>query len=327
MTLTSIKTINLSKLLLFLSITIVLALAPFFVSPYYVKFLMIILYWTALTISWDFFSGLTNYVSLAAATFLGVGVYFMAILAKTFHFAIVVLLASVFCFIIALGIGITTLKLRGVYFAIFTFGLTELVKNVIQWWEINVNRTVGRFIVFYELNTAYHIMLIVTLATFLLITYLRNSKLGLALRLIGECEEAAVHLGVNASLYKTLGFALSSLLITSIGCSLSTQWTYVEPGIAFNINYAFTPLTMALLGGSGTTYGPILGALIYSLISEVLIYRYKGYYMITFGSTLVILVLFLPKGIAGVIKKLRELRMAGVIKKLRSLRIRVTRRS
>jgi len=303
----SSTSITLSRLLPLPLITLALALAPFFVSTYYLKLLMIIMYWSGMAISWDFFSGLTKYVSLGSSIFFGVGVYSMAIFGQTLPFAIVVLLAIAFGALIALCVGMVTLRLKGVYFSIFTFGLVELIKNVIEWWEINVNFTVGRYIAYFEFNVVYYIVLFGTIAILLLAFYLRNSKLGLALRMIGECEDAAIHVGVDARLYKTLGFIISSLFFTFIGCCISTQWTYIEPKIAFDPTYTFTPVVMALLGGSGTAYGPILGAIIYSLVGELLIFRFKGYYMITFGLTLIFLVLFLPQGIAGAVKKLRSL--------------------
>src|SRR4030042_1919618 len=106
-----------------------------------------ILVYLILTVSWTMFSGPTGYISLAPAAFFGVGIYTSAILGKEFPVLIVVLLGGVFSVALAAFVGAITLRLRGIYFIVFTFGLVLLISSVLLWYEIKFTGTRGRFIV------------------------------------------------------------------------------------------------------------------------------------------------------------------------------------
>lgn len=263
---------------------------------------MSVLYWVALAVSWNFFSGTTKYISLGSAAFFGVGVYMVA-LSK--DLIVGFSLAAFLGFTISLAVGLVTLRLSGMYFAIFTFGLSELLKNVILWWETTISGTVGRWMLPVQSHLTYYIVLSVSLAILLLIIFMRRSKLGLALKAIGECEDAAAHLGINVSLYKTLGFAISSTMVSIVGACLATRWTYIDPRIAFDLLYSFMPAIMVLLGGVGKLSGSIIGAAIISLISEILLTGFRDYYLIILGSILLIIIRLLPNGMIEAILKTR----------------------
>ena len=87
---------------------------------------------------------------------------------------------------------------------------------------------------------------------------------------------------------------------------MATRWTYVDPYIAFNMNYSFTPVLMAIFGGLGQFFGPVLGAIIFAYLEEVLITKFPYYYMLIFGIVMVVSVLYLPDGLAGLIQKWRS---------------------
>ena len=108
------------------------------------------------------------------------------------------------------------------------------------------------------------IFAVVLLTAFLI----RRSKFGLALRSIGEYEEAALHIGINVTLLKTITFAVSAFFMGTAGAMMATRWTYIDPSIAFNPLFSFMPVLMAIFGGIGRLYGPILGATIFALIEE-----------------------------------------------------------
>jgi branched-chain amino acid transport system permease protein len=90
------------------------------------------------------------------------------------------------------------------------------------------------------------------------------------------------------------------------GAVMATRWTYVDPYIAFNMNYSFTPVLMAIFGGIGQFFGPIIGAIIFAYLEEVLITQFPYYYMLIFGIVMVVSVLFLPDGLAGLIQNWRS---------------------
>lgn len=284
-----------------LPVFIMLLFVPFFLSRYYLALLTSVLYWIGLAISWHFFSGITKYVSLGSAAFFGIGVYITAVFYEVLPFFLILLLACAINFLFACGVGFVTLRLKGIFFAIFTFGLAELLKNVILFWEITVTGTRGRFIPPMDI---YHPILIATFIIILSTTILRKSKLGFALRMIGECEEAAIHFGVNTTLYKVLGFAISSMFMGLLGATLAPRWGYIDSGIAFNPLYSFMPAVMTLFGGIGTAFGPFIGAVVLSFLKEYLLVGFKDYFLIIFGSLIILVILILPEGITGRLKRI-----------------------
>jgi len=301
---------------------VVLAAAPYFLSRSYVMILRQILVFAALSLSWYFFSGITKYISLGSVAFVGTGIYFTSVYLYGIHlpnplfpflpFPVIVILAGLICFALAFAIGLISLRLKGIYFAIATFGVGQLVGGIFSWWQ-NETRFVPINIpipVQYtrDFNLQYYSVLTATVATFFIITtLLLRSKFGLALRMIGDCEEAAAHSGVNTTLYKTLGFAISAFFMGLAGGSYTISFYSLNLSSVFSVDYSFLPPVMVLLGGVGTVYGSMIGPPLLILISEYLRQTIVGgYYQITYGIILVIIVLFAPNGIMGVIGKLKS---------------------
>jgi branched-chain amino acid transport system permease protein len=282
---------------------LVLATIPLYVNPYLVILLTTVLMYIALTLSWAIFSGPTRYISLASAAFFGIGAYTSAVMGQVWPLPLVIVLGGLVSLILALLMGFLTLRLRGMYFIIFTFGVSELMRHFLLWWETNMKGTVGRFVVSIEHLEVYYIMLIIFAVALLTAFLIKRSKFGLALRSIGEHEEAALHTGINVTFLKTITFAASAFFMGAAGATMATRWTYIDPSIAFNPLFSFMPVLMAIFGGIGHLYGPILGATIFALIEEVLITRFPYYYMLFFGIILIVVILFLPKGMIGMIKR------------------------
>lgn len=305
--------VNFRKLVepgLVLVVLILLATLPLYASTYSVILVTSILMYLVLTLSWVLFSAPTGYISLATATFFGVGIYTSATLGSRLPLPIVILFGGLASFCLALLTGALTLRLRGVYFAMFTFGLLELIKYFLLWYEIKVTGTRGRFVIVVDNTTIYYVMLVI-FVVLLLTTYLiRRSKFGLALRSIGECEEASAHIGVNVNVLKTVIFAISAIFIGAAGAIMATRWTYIDPYIAFDPLFSFMPVLMAIFGGMGQFYGPILGATIFAYLEEILITRFPYYYMLIFGIVLIVTILYLPEGLIGLIQKMWK-RLAG----------------
>ncbi len=287
-----------------LILLILLATSPLYAPAYTVILLSSILMYTIITVSWVIFSGPTGYMSLAPAAFFGVGIYTSAILGNEFSLPIVIGIAGLASVCLALLVGALTLRLRGIYFAIFTFGLVELIKHLVLYLELHITGTRGRFVIPVDHTTVYYVMLSI-FVTLMLTTYLiRRSRFGLALQSIGENEEAAAHTGINVTLVKVITFAISASFIGAAGAIMATRWTYIDPYIAFNPLFSFMPVLMAIFGGMGQLYGPILGAVIFSYLEEFLITRFPELYMLIFGIILVVAILYLPRGLVGLIQKL-----------------------
>jgi branched-chain amino acid transport system permease protein len=102
---------------------------------------------------------------------------------------------------------------------------------------------------------------------------------------------------------KVVTFAISAVFMGAAGAVIATRWTYVDPYIAFNYLYSFMTVLMAIFGGMGLFYGPILGAAVIAYLEEILITRFPYYYMLLFGLILVVVILFLPKGLVDLIQR------------------------
>jgi branched-chain amino acid transport system permease protein len=289
-----------------LVILALLAVVPVFNSVYITVLLITILSFVILTVSWVLFSGPTGYISLAPAAFFGLGMYMAAVFGKEMPFTAVILVAALITFAFALIVGSVTLRLRGVYFTIFTFGLVYFIQQLLTWWELTFTHTRGRFVVVIDNSIIYYHMLAIFVILMLVMFSIRRSKFGLALQSIGQEEDAASHSGVNVTILKVITFAISALFMGAAGAAIATRVTYIDPGAAFNINYSFFPVLMAIMGGMTNLYGPVIGAAVFAYLEEILTTRYPNYYMLIFGIIMVVVIVFLPNGIAGWLQSLQK---------------------
>ena len=265
-----------------------------------------ILMYVVMTLSWAIFSGPTGYISLAPAAFFGVGVYASALLSDALPLPLVIFIGGVASFVLAFLVGSATLRLKGMYFTMFTFGLVELVRNLVHWWEVNITGTVGRLIVSEDPVIVFYYMAAIFLAVLLASHLLKRSRFGLALQSIGESEEAAAHTGVNVNMVKAAAFGLSAFFMGLAGATMCMRWSYIDPTTAFNIQYSFMPVLMAIFGGMGHLYGPVAGAAVFALLEELLTTKFPYYYMLVFGLTMIIVILFMPFGLEGAVEKWRK---------------------
>jgi len=254
-----------------------------------------------LTISWDFFSGKTGYMSLATGAFYGLGMYMQAVYGRQIPLWGVMLLSAAVSFAVGYVIGVLTLRLRGIYFTIFTFGLVLSLNKFVHWYEGVFTRTKGRMVKPYSSETIFFAILIVFIITLVAILIINKSRFGLALKCIGQNEDSAQHIGVNTTRTKLLAFALSAAPAGVVGSLMSSTIGYIDADIAFRLLASFFPVLMAIFGGIGTLYGPIMGSVIFYVLQYYLI-RSTPFYMIIFGAIMVLTVLLMPKGVFGTIE-------------------------
>ncbi len=285
--------------------TLVLALVPLIASDYVMSLCLLLYANVALATAWAFFSGTTRYISLATAAFFGVGIYVLAIAHVYVSVPLALLAAAIVGFLVAVVVGLSTLRLRGVYFVVFTFGLTELVHQVLNWWEIKINKTVSRYI-FTDVSNVniYETLLAVALITIVGSWYVSQIRLGFALRAIGEDETVARHTGINTTRVKVLCFALSASVMALVGAVLALRYPYIDASIAFNNSWSFQVLIAALLGGSGRAWGPAVGAIPLVLLSEYLAGSFPHHFGIALGLCFVVIVYFLPGGVSRLMERL-----------------------
>jgi branched-chain amino acid transport system permease protein len=252
------------------------------------------------------FCGPTNYLSLATSAFFGLGAYVTAWSVGTLPYGLAVLGGGLVGTGAAALIGAGVLHLRGAYFAVITFGLGELTLHLITYTEKTYWHTAGRIISEPPDNAViYWTVLALTLAAVATAILVRSSRLGLALAGIGSDEERAQTLGVHARKVKVLAFSLSAFFPGALGAAMAVRWTYIEPLSVFNPFIGFQTVLIAMVGGAQTLIGPILSSLVFSLLTEFLRLRFPYAFLLLLGVLLIVLVLYLPGGIASLLKRRR----------------------
>jgi branched-chain amino acid transport system permease protein len=276
-----------------------LVAAPWLVSNYQRSLLLAILADISLAVAWALFSGPSRYLSLATGAFFGAGAYTTAVVGGRLMWPLPVLAGAVVGAAMALAVGLLALRLRGPYFAIFTFGLAELAKHVLIWYETSVTGTVGRLLLAPPSAIAlYYTVLALAALTLGTALMLRRSRWGYALTGIGEDEERALTLGIDATRVKVGTFALSAAFMGAVGAAMAPRWTYLDPQV-FSPLVSFQTVIMALVGGATSVAGPVVGAVFFGLASELFLHRFRYVYMLALGLTLIVVVLLFPSGLAG----------------------------
>ncbi|MGD9885444.1 MAG: branched-chain amino acid ABC transporter permease [Reyranella sp.] len=288
-----------------------LAGLPFVVADYGLSLAINIMSYTVLATAWSLFSGPTRYVSLATVAFFGIGAYTTAVFVETLPWPLVLLIAMAVGSVVAALVGLATLRLSGVYFVIFSFGLAELVRQLVTWFEVNKTRTLGRY-VFADITAAqiYWQLLALAVLVFAIGFLIGRSRLGLALRAIGDDETVARHSGIDVTRAKVALFVLSTVFMTLTGAIMAPRWTYIDPAIAFNPVVSFTVLIMALLGGVHRLYGPVLGVVPLALLFEYLVARFPNHFSIMVGVVFIVIVYLIPRGVAGLVEDAARRRVA-----------------
>jgi branched-chain amino acid transport system permease protein len=280
-----------------------LAAVPWLVSDYGLGFMVNLMCYLVLTIAWALFSGTTRYVSLATAAFFGLGAYTVAMLVKEMPIYATFGVALVLGTVMALLVGLVTLRISGMFFVVFGFGLSELMREVLIWWEINQTKTLGRYVfVPFDTTLIYWHLLGLAVLVFLMGWLLRRTRLGIALLVIGDDETMARQAGINVPLAKVAIFVVSSVFMTVVGAVMAPRFGYLTPNFAFNPLISFQVVIMALLGGMQRLWGPVLGVVPLMLLSELLQVRFPFWYSVFLGLVFMIIVYFLPRGITGLVE-------------------------
>lgn len=256
--------------------------------------------YVALATAWALFSGPTNYVSLATAAFFGSGTYVVSALAEAAPWPVVLAAAALVGALLALGTGLATLRLSGMHFVIFSFGLAELIRQLVTYYQTQVGGSVGRYIfVDIAAQEIYWQLLGLCAITFLAGWAINRSRLGFALRVIGDDETVAAHSGIDTARAKILLFCISGALIALTGAVMAPRFTYIEPQIAYSAMVSFQVVIMALLGGTRRLWGPLVGVLPFVAVYEYIAGRFPNHTHILLGLAFLAIVYFIPQGISG----------------------------
>ena len=273
---------------------------PFWGSEFVVSLALTCLMYVALSTSWSLFCGTTRYLSLATAAFFGLGAYTSAILLQQLGWIQTIALGALVAAAVAVVMGAAVLHLRGTYFAVLTFGMTELIRHAVTYFEKQVTGTVGRVLtVVPDDRTVYFTMLAIAVGAVAAAMAVRRSRFGLALAGIGADEQRAQTLGVNTRWVKLAGFALTAAFAGAVGAAMSVRWTYIDPHTVFNPFIGFQTVLIALIGGALTLWGPVAAAVMFSVLAETLRLQLPQAYMMALGLLLILSVMYLPDGLGS----------------------------
>lgn len=293
----------------------VLALVPLGLNNIYLLTLFFSIFtYAALAVGWNIIGGYTGYLSFGHAAFFGIGGYTTALLFANLGWSpfFTTPLGGVIAALIAWGVGYPCLRLRGPYFALVTLILALAVRVVVLNLEWTGGSS-GLFLKIPEMDPLanrilfYEAMLAVLLVSVLVAYAALRSKLGIGLIAIREDEQVAQTLGIDATRLKMIAFLLSAFLAGMVGGIFSYYRTYVYPNIMFDVNLSVLVVLMALFGGRQTWLGPILGAVVISLVSEFLTLQMGNEAArVLFGLLMVAVILYLPDGILAYIRPRRQ---------------------
>ena len=272
---------------------------PAFVGEYFLGIGFTLVMFIALTQSWVVLCGMSGYVSLGHVVFFGSGAYVFALTWGAMPIWAGVLLAGLTVGVVAFAVGYPVLRVRGPYFVIMSFGVAELVKNLVLINEARSFVSMRPLFGAPSLKTLYLAMFALAVVATVITFWARRSRFGYGLRCIREDETAAEAIGIPVARLKVFAFALSAIIPAMAGTLYIMRTGLFQPGEAFNPTISFSIVTMAIIGGSDDAPGPLVGVLFLVILQELLWVNWPELYMIVLGLFLIVFVLFAPKGIYG----------------------------
>ena len=291
-----------------LIILIILACLPMVIQKESIITLLILtLLYVILATSWNILGGYTGQTSLGHAAFFGLGSLATRLLwIKGVHILPSILVGSLLAVAFALVIGAPAFRLKGVYFAIGTLALAEILNVTVGNMFPEISSLPVKDLVAYQLTPRYYVLLgmavIVIGCSYLLV----NSKVGLGMMAVREEEDAAESLGVSALKHKLFALGVSAFFTGLAGGAFAYYHVGYYYQYPFSPSWSLDMLTMVYIGGQGTILGPIIGAVFFVLLRQYLVLNVGEYHMIIFGSLFILVVLFLPGGIVSLWGRLQK---------------------
>ena len=275
--------------------------APLGLSGYPLREATTFLMYMALALSWNLIGGLCGYPSFGQVTFFGIGAYLTAGLLVNLHLPFFAVLAAsaLAAFAFAAVIGPAVLRLHGHYFAIATLGISQALGQIVIGvdWVGGPNGIIVRVpfatppVYFYYLMAG--VFALAWLCTFLIL----RGPWGYACRMIRQDEAAAASCGLNATYYKTACWALSACFAALVGGVYALWITFLNPPSVFDPAISLTMVVLTLVGGAGTLWGPVIGALLVETADQYLWAHLLTVHTLFLGIVIIVIVLFLPRGI------------------------------
>ena len=303
------------------------AVPPLIGDTYYQNMLIMVFLLAIMASGWNIMGGYTGYISLGQSAFLGVGAYTTALAADRLSISpfLAAPLGGVAAGLLAAVLGLATYRTRGTAFIIVTFAMLALLGVVALNWSSVTNGSHGLSLhiptwdVAYANWPFYYLLLLLLVLTLLTSWGIRSTRFGVGLMAIRDDEQKAAGIGINTPVYKLAGFIASSVPIGIAGGIYGYYLSFLDPRAMFSIVTSITLVLAALLGGVGTLWGPVLGAFLVEPFSQWTNYQFTGpdagsWRLVLFGSVLLVVVLFMPRGIIPEVQAgLRKARATGTV--------------
>jgi branched-chain amino acid transport system permease protein len=273
----------------------------------------VILQYIVLATAWNILGGYTGYVNFGTPAFFALGAYTATFFMLVFKAPFLVLLAGgLSSGLLGLGLGYLTLRLKGVFFSIATLALTVVLQTLIINWEfvggakgISIIRPATILFFSSYSKFLFVVMLCLAIGAVAIARWIEHSWIGRGLAAIRDNEEAAECMGVPTLKLKILATTLSGCLMGMAGVPFPWHVTLIEPGSAFNLDYAVNSLAMPMIGGTTTWVGPLVGAVLLGAAQQVATVTISSELnLLIVGVVLVAFVILAPEGLVGLVRRL-----------------------
>jgi len=291
---------------------LVAALAP--VNEYFFYAGYIVLTFVVLATAWNILGGYAGYVNFGTGAFFGLGSYSAVVLFKALGapLAVQILAAAAVGGALGFGVGMLTLRLRGIFFAIATVAILFITETLMVNWRY-VGGATGLQLLRPDVMApfeSYTRMLFVVMALLSVIAvsvarYVQVSWIGRGLRAIRDSEEAAECSGVPTLKLKLFACTVSGALMGAAGAPMPMYLSFVEPASSFSLNWGVSALAMPMIGGTAHWIGPVVGALLLGSIQQIVTVTISNEMnVLVVGVLLVLFVVLAPDGIVGLFRKM-----------------------
>ncbi len=288
-------------------IVMVVAL-PFILNSYSQRIVSYILVAIVLATGYNIIGGFAGYASFGHAMFIGIGAYTAAILMNTYGvpFLLTIPVGCIIGTAFALVVGPPILRLRGHYFAIATLGLQLSVMRLMTSVDFFGGGSGWPTFVPFTGDHFYFMFLTLAILSLIFVWRIKYSRFGFGLRALSLNEDQAEMIGIPTTRYKTAAFALSAMLPAAVGAVYAGWLNFINVHAVFSVDMSVNMILYVLLGGVGTLWGPVIGAVVLETINQVVWSRLPDLHVLVYGFIIVFIVLFLPGGLMEIIENLRE---------------------
>jgi branched-chain amino acid transport system permease protein len=296
-----------TQLLLFAIVIAVLLAMPLLGNNYVLRLATTALMYAVLTMAWNVVGGFAGYPLFGIAAFFGLGAYSGAVVQSSgYPVALAWLVAVIIGTAFAIVLGFILLRLRGHAFAIATLVVAEVLRELTNGWTSLTGGGMGLNLPFFGWSPTalatffFYAMLGLATIAFITTWIVAHNRLGFALNCIRQNEDAANIVGIDTTRYKIIAFTISGAFAAAAG-AIYASWTgYIEPSDVYDVLFSIKPIIMALLGGMGTVIGPVIGAVAFLVLDEVVWRNFLQLHTGVLGFLIVVLILFLPSGLSSI---------------------------